>query len=216
MERSAISNCANWHHNGPLIMAITQRPLATASCRHCLVMDTPPSLPSVFHGAALFGCYLLCFLLLSILNRRCPLILCANTLNGNFDEQEDHRGGAGFVAPTILSDTHTLCYPQGQPCKVPAFAQPTHFSRDICESKTNFRSCDSEEKPLKGLVVLLFDLFLSLCSLHICHCFFSPSLLLPAAPFSSSFSARNPCVNMLPSKRSERTSNCVQLFSSVL
>lgn len=92
------------------------------------------------------------------------------------------RGG-GFVAPTTLA--HTLCYPQGHPCKVPAFAQRTHFSCDICESKTNFRSGDSGEKPLKGLVVivvLLFDLSLSLslslcagraqCSLHICHCFF--------------------------------------------
>lgn len=81
--------------------------------------------------------------------------------------------------------------PQGHPCKVPAFAQRTHFSCDICESKTNFRSGDSIEKSLKGLSgVLLFDVSLplsltiplsfSLCSLplffRLCFRFLSQSL----------------------------------------
>lgn len=124
---ATISNCANWHHNGPLIMAITQRPLATASCRHCSLWTHtpchPPLTPLPPHAAALFGCFLLCFAFyFSILNRRCLLILCANTLNGNFDEQDDHREGEGIL---------TQPNPQGDPCKVLAFAQPTHFSCDI-------------------------------------------------------------------------------------
>lgn len=108
---ATISNCANWHHNGPLIMAITQRPLATASCRHCSLWTHtpchPPLTPLPPHGAALFGCFLLCFAFyFSILNRRCLLILCANTLNGNFDEQDEHREGEGILPQPKPNPTH--------------------------------------------------------------------------------------------------------------
>lgn len=90
------------------------------------------------------------------------------------------RQGVGL----LLSATPGCGWGWWHPCKVLAFAQRTHFSCDICKSKTNFHSSDSKTMEcLKGLLATGFArqavrlprpsyccLIFTQCSLHICHC----------------------------------------------
>jgi len=163
----------------------------------------------------------------SILNRRCLLILCANTLNGNFVQGDQSSmfpsKGASHPSEGVGRGVNREEKRGEWPCKVAAFAEQTHFSCDICKSKTNFRSSDSTNPQrtlpagYASLVVLLFDF-----RTHSAHCTFSTVFFLLFYFFH--FSGRNPCVNMFPKKQKRKKKKarnsklCVlfNFFSSVL
>lgn len=189
---AAQSRCANWHHNGPLIMAITQRTSAlwrlqaagNASVRYGPLQWTPP----LWHPALTIGVLLGLLYYFSILNRRCLLILCANTLNGNFVQGDQHPASKGANA-----SPSSFCYPQNTHHSRGTHAKCWHlhseriFHVTFAKAKQTFTQAIPTIECLKGLlatafarrtachVVLLFDLYSVLIAhlpLCVCVCVF--------------------------------------------